>query len=105
MRPRRRLVGLVVVAAALLLFATQARPALPRVLMVTYSAGYPHDVVRRPTAGGLSTAERVVADLGRRSGGFEVSHVSTRGDLERPTAPSVRAHAPLPLLSTTLLPM
>ena len=51
MRPRRRLVGLVVVAAALLLFATQARPALPRVLMVTYSAGYQHDVVRRPTAG------------------------------------------------------
>jgi len=105
MRPRRRFVGLVVVAAALLLSATQARPALPRVLMVTYSAGYQHDVVRRPTAGGLSTAERVVADLGRRSGGFEVSHVSTRDDLERLTATSVRAHGAILFFTTGELPM
>ena len=97
--------GLLVLAAALLLSATQARPALPRVLMVTYSAGYQHDVVRRPAAGEVSTAERVVADLGRRSGGFEVSHVSTRDDLERLTATSVRAHGAILFFTTGELPI
>src|SRR5205814_319400 len=105
MHPRRPPLRLLVVAAALLLSATQARPALPRVLMVTYSAGYQHDVVRRPTAGDLSTAERVVADLGRRSGSFEVSHVSTRDDLERLTATSVRAHGAVLFFTTGELPM
>src|SRR5260370_32849621 len=105
MRPRRRPMGLLVLAAALLLSATQARPALPRVLMVTYSAGYQHDVVRRPAVGELSTAERVVADLGRRSGGFEVSHVSTRDDLEQLTATSVRAHRAILFFTTGELPM
>src|SRR2546425_10395232 len=85
MHPRRPPLRLLVVATALALSATQARPALPRVLMVTYSAGYQHEVVRRPAAGELSTAERVVAGLGHRSGGFEVSHVSTREDLNRLT--------------------
>jgi len=97
--------GLLVLAAALLLSATQARPALPRVLMVTYSAGYQHDVVRRPAAGELSTAERVVADLGRRSGGFAVSHVSTRDDLEQLTVTSVRAHRAILFFTTGELPM
>jgi type 1 glutamine amidotransferase len=97
--------GLVVLAAALLLSATEARPALPRLLMVTYSAGYEHDVVRRPASGELSTAERVVTDLGRRSGGFEVTHVSTRDDLERLTATSVRAHGAILFFTTGELPM
>ena len=97
--------GLLVLAAALLLSATQARPALPRVLMVTYSAGYQHDVVRRPAAGELSTAEGVVADLGRRSGGFAVSHVSTRDDLEQLTVTSVRAHRAILFFTTGELPM
>src|SRR5438105_2038803 len=105
MRPRHRPRGLFVLAAALLLSASQARPALPRVLMVTYSAGYQHDVVRRPTAGELSTAERVVANLGRRSRGFEVCHVSTRDDLERLTATSVRAHGAILFFTTGELPM
>jgi uncharacterized protein len=97
--------GLVILAAALLLSATEARPALPRLLMVTYSAGYEHDVVRRPASGELSTAERVVTDLGRRSGGFEVTHVSTRDDLERLTATSVRAHGAILFFTTGELPM
>ena len=97
--------GLLVLAAALLLSATQARPAPPRVLMVSYSAGYQHNVVRRPASGELSTAERVVTDLGRRSGGFEVSHVSTRDDLEQLTATSVRAHRAILFFTTGELPM
>src|SRR5437868_14656125 len=105
MRPRHRPMGLFVLAAALLLSATQARPALPRVLMVTYSAGYEHDVVRRPAAGELSTAERVVADLGRRSGDFEVTHAATRDDLERLTVASVRAHRALIFFTTGELPI
>jgi type 1 glutamine amidotransferase len=73
--------------------------------MVTYSAGYQHDVVRRPAAGEVSTAERVVADLGRRSGGFEVSHVSTRDDLEQLTATLVRAHRAILFFTTGELPI
>jgi len=105
MHPRRRSLRLLVVATALALSATQARPALPRVLMVTYSAGYQHEVVRRPAAGELSTAERVVADLGRRSGGFEVSHVSTREDLNRLTVTSVRAYRAILFFTTGELPI
>ncbi len=97
--------GLLVLAAAFLLSATQARPAPPRVLMVSYSAGYQHNVVRRPASGELSTAERVVTDLGRRSGGFEVSHVSTRDDLERLTATSVRGHGAILFFTTGELPI
>src|SRR3989442_878621 len=105
MHPRRRSLRLLVVATALALSATEARPALPRVLMVTYSAGYQHEVVRRPAAGELSTAERVVADLGRRSGGFEVSHVSTREDLNRLTVTSVRAYRAILFFTTGELPI
>src|SRR5260370_6205220 len=105
MRRRRRPMGLLVLAAAFLLSATQARPAPPRVLMVSYSAGYQHNVVRRPASGELSTAERVVTDLGRRSGGFEVSHVSTRDDLERLTATSVRGHGAILFFTTGELPI
>src|SRR5438034_1364532 len=105
MHPRRPPLRLLVVATALALSATQARPALPRVLMVTYSAGYQHEVVRRPAAGELSTAERVVAGLGHRSGGFEVSHVSTREDLNRLTVTSVRAYRAILFFTTGELPI
>jgi len=47
----------------------------------------------------------VVTDLGRRSGGFEVTHVSTRDDLERLTATSVRAHGAILFFTTGELPM
>jgi type 1 glutamine amidotransferase len=92
-------------ATAFLLSATHARPAPPRLLMVSVSAGYQHDVVRRPAAGERSTAERVVAELGRRSGRFEVSHVATREDLERLTATSVRAHRAILFFTTGELPL
>ena len=72
--------GLFVLAAALLLSATQARPALPRVLMVTYSAGYQHDVVRRPTAGELpmvATVRQAIFQAVRDGGGFVGVHSDT----------------------------
>jgi len=105
MCPRRRAVGLLVMVTAFMLSATHARPALPRLLMVTYSAGYQHDVVRRPAAGELSTAERVVVDLGHDSGRFEVSHVATREDLERLTVTSVRAQRAVLFFTTGELPI
>lgn len=105
MGPRRRFVGFVVMATAVALAATQAHPALPRVLMVTYSVGYQHDVVRRPAAGKLSTAEQVVTDLGHRSGRFEVSYAATREDVERLTVASVRAHRAILFFTTGELPM
>jgi hypothetical protein len=105
MRPRRRLVTVLLLAAAFVLPAAQAGPAPPRVLMVTYSAGYQHDVVRRPAAGQLSTAERVVADLGHRSRGFEVTHVSTREDLNRLTVTSIRAYRAILFFTTGELPI
>jgi len=94
-----------VVARAFGLAATQAVSAPPRVLMVTYSAGYQHDVVRRPAPDELSIAERVVADLGRRSGSFEVTHVSTREDLGRLSVTSVREHRALFFFTTGELPL
>jgi type 1 glutamine amidotransferase len=105
-RARRRtaalgLVGLVVLG----LGAGRAGPALPRLLMVTHSAGYEHEVVRRPGGLGLSTAERVVADLARRSGCFEVTHVATRAELAGLTVATVRAHQALLFFTTGELPL
>lgn len=88
-----------------MLAAAPAGPALPRVLMVTYSAGYQHDVVRRPAATELSIAERVVGELGRRSGAFDVTYAATRDDLERLTPASVRAHRVLLFFTTGELPI
>jgi len=89
----------------LVLAATPVGPGPPRVLMVTYSAGYQHDVVRRPAPAELSIAERVVADLGRRSASFEVTHASTREDLGRLSVASVREHRALLFFTTGELPL
>ena len=105
MRPRLHTLALLALIGAVVLAAAPARPGPPRVLMVTYSAGFPHEVVRRPAAGTLSTAERAVAELGRRSRGFEVTHVSTREDVERLTADSVRAHRAILFFTTGELPI
>ena len=92
-------------AGVVLLAATPARPAPPRVLVVTYSAGYEHDVVRRPAATEPSTAERVLADLGRRSGAFDVTLVAARDELDRLTVASVRAHRAMLFFTTGELPI
>jgi type 1 glutamine amidotransferase len=103
--PRRPALLTVVVLVAVVLTAGHARPALPRLLMVTHSAGYEHEVVRRPVGGGLSTAERVVADLGHRSGRFEVTHLATRAELAGLTVATVRAHQALLFFTTGELPL
>ena len=92
-------------ATAFGLAAAPTGPAPPRVLMVTYSAGYQHDVVRRLAPGTLSLAERVVDDLGRRSASFEVTHVASRDDLARLTTASVRGHRALLFFTTGELPI
>ena len=105
MRASRLIVSILLVAIAPVLAASHARSALPRVLMLTYSAGYQHDVVRRPASGQPSTAERVIADLARRSGRFEVTRVSTRDELDRLTVTSVRAHRAILFFTTGELPI
>jgi type 1 glutamine amidotransferase len=94
-----------VAATQLTVAATGAPSARARVLMVTYSAGYEHEVVHRPGPGVLSTAERVVDELARRSGRFEVTHVATRDDVQRLTAATVRAHRVMLFFTTGELPM
>ena len=89
---RRWLVLGAVLLTGILLPAGQARPTPPRLLMVTYSAGYEHEVVRRPTSGGPSLAERVVADLARRTGRFNENYVETRGEREGLSVASVHTH-------------
>ena len=100
----RHVLALLAVATAVVA-AAPARPAPARVLLVTHSAGYEHDVVRRPAAGGPSTVERVIADLGRRSGRFTVTSVHTRDELARLTPASVRAHRVILFFTTGELPM
>ncbi|HEY3067167.1 MAG TPA: ThuA domain-containing protein [Methylomirabilota bacterium] len=105
MSRRRHFLGLFVVALGFLL-AAAPRPSAPaRVLMVTYSAGYQHDVVRRPAAGVPSIAERVVTDLARRSGRFEITPVNTREELGALTVAAVRSYRGILFFTTGELPM
>ena len=94
-----------VLLATLLAGTAGGQSASARLLMVTYSAGFQHDAVRRGTAGTLSTAETVVAELARRSGRFEVTHVATRAELERLTAAVVRAHSAILFFTSGELPL
>src|SRR5207249_12337974 len=79
---------LLLLAAVLACSATvrAQSPARTRVLMVTYSGGYQHDVVRRAAPDRLSLAEQTVVELGARSGAFDVSRLCSREDLERLSA-------------------
>jgi len=94
-----------VAAAAIVLAATHVGPAPARLLMLTFSAGYQHDVVRRPATGELSIAERVVADLARRSAAFDVDYVAGRDDIARLTPTSVRAYRAMLFFTTGELPI
>src|SRR2546422_807486 len=80
--------GLLLLAAVLACSATvrAQSPARPRVLMVTYSGGSQHDVVRRASRDRLSLAEQTVVELGARSGAFDTSRLYSREDLERLSA-------------------
>src|SRR6185503_5606192 len=71
-----RVIGCVLlVATPLVVGLARGQPATPRLLVVTYAAGFQHDVVRRPVAGTRGTAETVIAELGRRPPGFDVTFV------------------------------
>src|SRR2546422_6751980 len=60
--------GLLLLAAVLACSATvrAQSPARPRVLMVTYSGGYQHDVVRRASPDRLSRSEEHTSELQSR---------------------------------------
>jgi type 1 glutamine amidotransferase len=54
-----------------------------RLLMVTHSAGFQHEVVRRDAPHRPSLAEQAVADLAQRSGEFVVRHLYSREEVAR----------------------
>ena len=80
--------GLLLLAAVLAWApdASPQAPARPRLLMVTYSGGYQHDVVRRASTDRRSLAEQTVEDLGAQSGAFDVTRLYSREDVERLSA-------------------
>ncbi|MBI4560506.1 MAG: ThuA domain-containing protein [Candidatus Rokubacteria bacterium] len=84
---------------------TQPASKPPRLLIVTHSAGFQHDVVRRPVPGRLSIAEQVVAELGRRTGAFEVSYVHTRDEVSALRGDSFQAFQAVLFFTTGSLPL
>jgi uncharacterized protein len=104
-RRRARIAAFLLVATSLLVGAARGQSASPRLLMVTYAAGFQHDVVRRPVTGTRGTAETVVAELGRRPPGFDVSYVATRAELDRLTPAFVRAHHAILFFTSGELPI
>ena len=80
--------GLLLLAAVLAWApdASPQAPARPRLLMVTYSGGYQHDVVRRASPDRRSLAEQTAEDLGAQSGAFDVTRLYSREDVERLSA-------------------
>lgn len=91
--------------AAALAAGASPTPKPPRLLMVAYSAGFQHDVVRRPAPQRLSVAEQVVEDLGRRSGMFEVTHLYTRDELSSLRRDSFQGFHAVLLFTTGSLPL
>lgn len=73
--------------------------------MVSHSAGYQHDVVRRPAPEGLSPAEEVVGGLARRSGAFDVSYLYTRDELAGLRRQSFEAFHAVLFFTTGNLPL
>jgi uncharacterized protein len=100
-------IGLLILVAWLTWTATAVSEtrARPRVLMVTYSGAYQHDVVRREAPDRLSLAERTVVELGRRSGAFDVSQVYSRDDLQRLTVDSFAGVRAVLFFTTGSLPL
>src|SRR5437773_10842457 len=75
--------------AAVLAWASDASPqapARPRLLMVTYSVGYQHDVVRRASPELRSLAEQTAEDLGALSVVFDVTRLYLRQSVARRSA-------------------
>jgi type 1 glutamine amidotransferase len=105
MRHWRLALGLIAVGLTAVVIVGPVRSAASGVLMVTYSAGYQHDVVRRPAPDRPSLAERVVDELARRSGGFEVTHVATLAELHGLSAASVRRHRAILFFTSGELPI
>ena len=101
-----RLAGCAAIVLALcILAAGRAQTAPSRLLVVTHSAGYEHEVVRRPPRGELSLVERTITELGQRSGRFEVTRVATRDELAGLTPAAIEAHQAVLFFTTGELPM
>jgi type 1 glutamine amidotransferase len=93
------------VALALGVSARAGRPDAPlRLLVITHSAGYEHDVVRR-AAGRPAPVEEVLARLARESGAFVPTFLQTPAELAGLTPAAVRAHDGFLFYTTGRLPL
>src|SRR5262245_3312192 len=66
-----------------------AKPGLPRVLFFTHSAGFVHDVVKRPAPGELAPAEQILTQVA--AGRFDVSCSQDCADLAAAKLPGYDA--------------
>jgi uncharacterized protein len=103
---RPTLVCLALLGVAISLWTGAAAPiSPPRLLVITHSAGYEHDVVRRTSPGRLAVAEQVVADLGRESGAFAAIHVQTSTELAALTPAVIHDYRAFLFFTTGTLPL
>src|SRR5215510_2237806 len=83
-----------------------ARAAVPpRLLIITHSASFQHDVVRRDRPDRPSIVEQAIADLAKESAAFEASYVYTADEVRRLTPASVQTFDAFLLFTTGDLPM
>jgi type 1 glutamine amidotransferase len=99
-----KLVGLgVILAIAAVTTRLPAQPA--RLLVLTHSAGYEHDVVRRPGPGRQAIAEQVIGELGRQSGAFAATFLQSEPELRALTSAALRDFHAFLFFTTGSLPL
>ena len=91
---------LAIAAAAARLLAQPAR-----LLVLTHSAGYEHDVVRRPGAWRQAIAEQVIAELGRQPGAFAATFLESEPELRALTSAALRDFHAFLFFTTGILPL
>jgi uncharacterized protein len=102
---RSTMTGWLVVLAMVGAVSATAPGELPaRLLVLSHSAAFQHDVVRREAPDRLSLAEQTIADLARRAG-VEVAYAYTRDDVERLTPSSLQRFDGFLLFTTGAVPM
>ncbi len=80
-----------------------SKPAKKRVLVITESRGFVHDVVRRGKDGSLALVEKTLIDIGKKSGDFEaVCSQNSRRDI---TAENLRTFDAVFFYTTGSLPL
>ena len=102
---RRIFLVIVGLVTAVWAAAATTRTPLRRLLVVTHSAGYEHDVIRRVAPDRPAQVEQVLTDLGRESGAFAVTFRHSSEDLGALTADVLRQFHAVLFFTTGSLPL